>query len=500
MQYANTGGRPLRARPELGQPGLVAAAVDSAVVQPINQPARPGESDRDEIDTQLCQFVGPHSRVLVIGRDTWPLSRALSSAECRVAVVETRHDAPAGSATFSDCVVVGDPDALNLDTTLDGRQFDAIVAVRLLEHVRNPVEMLTALRKHLSSDGRVIAAVPNVTHGRIRLWFLAGRSPAALLSADAVSPLHWYDGAALQRTFERAGLVITRLERHIEAFETDASLQDGTPLPPVLVEGLTRDADAMTQTYIVVAHPFPLAGHVRLELQVRDLAKSHGRVEAQAIALEQRADGLDTRYTELQRGWDGLSSRVDRLGADLQLAAARDSRLKPSLAVARQRLVKSCMDLDGVRRDLTRFQYDLLVRRVRTTVETAVPPGAVTLVASKGDEQLVGFSGRTGWHFLRNEKGQYAGHYPADSAAAIEALERLRTSGASYLVFPQVAFWWLDHYTGLRDHLDRHARVAVRDDRTAVIYALDRSTTPSKGGARRGGGASRRRRRLEAAR
>ena len=38
----------------------------------------------------------------------------------------------------------------------------------------------------------------------------------------------------------------------------------------------------------------------------------------------------------------------------------------------------------------------------------------------------------------------------------------------------QVALWWLDHYTGFRDHLDRHGRVILRDDRTAVIYALAR--------------------------
>jgi hypothetical protein len=43
------------------------------------------------------------------------------------------------------------------------------------------------------------------------------------------------------------------------------------------------------------------------------------------------------------------------------------------------------------------------------------------------------------------------------------------------LVFPQVALWWLDHYAGLREHLDKHARVVVRNERTAVIYALDRS-------------------------
>ena len=172
---------------------------------------------------------------------------------------------------------------------------------------------------------------------------------------------------------------------------------------------------------------------------------------------------------------DGTASRIDRIGADVQLVAARDSRLQPSLTAAHQRLTSSRVELEAVRRDLTRFQYELLILRVRTTVEAALPPGAIALVVSKGDERLLAFNGRTGWHFLRNDKGLYAGHHPADSAAAIEALERLRAAGAAYLVFPQVALWWLDHYAGLRDHLDRHGRVVVRDDRTAVIYALDRS-------------------------
>ena len=105
---------------------------------------------------------------------------------------------------------------------------------------------------------------------------------------------------------------------------------------------------------------------------------------------------------------------------------------------------------------------------MRTTVETTVPEGAIVLVVSKGDQRLIDFPRRTGWHFPRNEKGLYAGHHPADSAAAIEALERLRADGAGYLVIPEVALWWLDHYGALREHLDRHCRVVFRHERTAV--------------------------------
>jgi len=474
--YTGSGGGPLGARRDVGRSALVAEpAAESTALPAMNAPARPSEADRDAIETQLLQLVSPHTRVLVIGRDTWPLSRALSSVGCRVSVVEARHDAPAGSATFSDRVIVGDPDALNLNATLEGAQFDAIVAVRLLEHVRNPVGILTALAKHLSADGGVVAAVPNVMHARIRLGFLAGRSPAGLLSPDETSPSHWYDGAALQHTFERAGFVITRIERHIERLDLGASPLDGTRWPPELVDELTRDADAMTRTYVVMAHPLPLAAHVRLDMRVHALTQSHDRSAERMKALEQRTDGLDTRYAELTRVCDGTASRVERIGADMQLFAARDRRLQPSLTATHQRLTSSRVALEAVRRDLTRFQYELLVLRVRTTVDAALPPGAIALVVSKGDDRLLAFNGRTGWHFLRNDKGQYAGHHPADSGAAIAALEDLRTAGATYLVFPQVALWWLDHYAGLRDHLDRHGRVVVRDDRTAVIYALDRS-------------------------
>ena len=210
---------------------------------------------------------------------------------------------------------------------------------------------------------------------------------------------------------------------------------------------------------------------------MRELTQSHDRAAEQMRALEQRADDVDRRYAELNRVCDGAASKIDRIGADLQWVAARDSRLQPALTAAHQRLTSHRVELETIRRDLTRFQYEQLIPRLRTMVEAALPPGAVALVVSKGDERLVAFIGRTGWHFLRNEQGLYAGHHPADSAAAIEALERLRADGAGYLVIPQVALWWLDHYAGLREHLDRHGRVVVRDERTAVIYALDQSET-----------------------
>ena len=67
----------------------------------------------------------------------------------------------------------------DLERRLDGAPFEAIVIVQLIEHVRHPVKMLTTLGKHLSAQGRLIAAVPNIMHGSVRLGFLTGHSPVS---------------------------------------------------------------------------------------------------------------------------------------------------------------------------------------------------------------------------------------------------------------------------------------------------------------------------------
>jgi hypothetical protein len=109
--------------------------------------------------------------------------------------------------------------------------------------------------------------------------------------------------------------------------------------------------------------------------------------------------------------------------------------------------------------------------RVRDLVQQFVPEGSTVLVASRGDEALVSIEGREGWHFPRDEQGVWPGYYPADGAEAIEHLEDLRARGAQYLVLPETAFWWLDHYGELAQFLDRRCD-RVLSDESCVIYAL----------------------------
>jgi hypothetical protein len=120
--------------------------------------------------------------------------------------------------------------------------------------------------------------------------------------------------------------------------------------------------------------------------------------------------------------------------------------------------------------------------RVRQAV-CALPAASIVVVVSKGDEDLVSFPDRQGWHFPRTPAGEYAGHHPADSNEAIRRLRNLRQKGADYFVVPKPSMWWLDYYQGFRDHLNRYAIVHRDDD--CLIFSLRKQaprTRPAEGG------------------
>jgi hypothetical protein len=121
---------------------------------------------------------------------------------------------------------------------------------------------------------------------------------------------------------------------------------------------------------------------------------------------------------------------------------------------------------------LSKEDYRDLTGQVRHCVGMHVPPGAVVLIVSKGDEELLRLDDYRPWHFPRSASGTYAGHYPADSVEALTHLRRLFAQGAQYLVFPWTALWWLDHYRELLSHLNSSHRLVATQKGVCLIYEL----------------------------
>jgi hypothetical protein len=127
---------------------------------------------------------------------------------------------------------------------------------------------------------------------------------------------------------------------------------------------------------------------------------------------------------------------------------------------------------------LAEQEYHQLVRQIHELVRATIPPGAKVAVVSKGDPALVSLEGRRGWHFPQNQRGDYAGHYPATSEDAISHLEEVRDRGAEYLVFPRTAFWWLDHYRDFAAHLEERYETVLRQEHACRVFSLTQGAGP----------------------
>ena len=138
--------------------------------------------------------------------------------------------------------------------------------------------------------------------------------------------------------------------------------------------------------------------------------------------------------------------------------------------------------------------YRELRGRLLGLLRASLPAGSSALVVSRGDARLLEVGrGVAARHFPADASGEYAGHHPADGAAAIAELEEQRRHGAGFLVLPETALWWLDHYPDLARHLEGRYAVLARDPAAGVVYDLRRPLAAARRVPRRRGRAKARR-------
>ena len=108
------------------------------------------------------------------------------------------------------------------------------------------------------------------------------------------------------------------------------------------------------------------------------------------------------------------------------------------------------------------------LRDLGVELNEATTPSSLIIAATDGDPTVFYYAHRKGWHFLGD--GVYDGN-PLDSAEIIANLEKLRSRGATHLVFYAGTQWWLDYYKEFADRLAQNATL-VEQTPEFTIYKL----------------------------
>jgi hypothetical protein len=119
-----------------------------------------------------------------------------------------------------------------------------------------------------------------------------------------------------------------------------------------------------------------------------------------------------------------------------------------------------------------RQEQESLLREMKDAardIEQHVPPGHKYILVDEAWLEATIPPERVAIPFLERD-GQYWG-LPADDWNAISECDRLRAAGATFMVFAEPAFWWLDHYAGFADHL-RSSYPRILDNNVVVIFDM----------------------------
>jgi SAM-dependent methyltransferase len=123
----------------------------------------------------IAQVDASCRRVLDIGCGAGDNAAVLKQKlpHCEVfGITRSEAEAERARASMVQCWV-GDIEG-EIPPYLEQERFDCLIFSHVLEHLRNPAEVVARLSRLLRTGGRVVIAVPNVLFFKVRLQFLRG--------------------------------------------------------------------------------------------------------------------------------------------------------------------------------------------------------------------------------------------------------------------------------------------------------------------------------------
>ena len=311
--------------------------------------------------------IPPGSRVLDLGTADGSVARALKNRGCTVWGIEFDEQAAEAALQVCDRVIVADLETREAFDALGDETFDVVLALDVLEHLRDPAPVLRRAATHLTPKGVAVVSIPNITHGALRLSLLEGRFNYTEHGLLDRTHLRFFDRRGAERLMSEAGLTITqhlRVRRELE--ETEIAVNRDS-VSPELLQSLARDPDATTYQFVFVAEP--ASGVLG--------APSNETLSERLIAEN---DSLLALYRELERYTRSLEAeralRNDNAARALQqcqddLARTRDSHARAtaeSLEVQlerdeiRQELIRRVAEAHRMDRDLKHCKAEVVIK------------------------------------------------------------------------------------------------------------------------------------------
>jgi 2-polyprenyl-3-methyl-5-hydroxy-6-metoxy-1,4-benzoquinol methylase len=326
--------------------------------------------ESESTHARVVRMVGADRRVLELGPAAGYMTKAFADNGCRVVGIEIDEQMAAAAEPYCERMIVADLDRFDIEAELQGERFDAIVAADVLEHLARPDDVLRRLIPLLEEDGFVVASLPNVAHGSVRLALLEGHFSYQEVGLLDRTHLRFFTRESIADLFDEAELAIVELHRQELNIEASEVRFERESVPAEVIEELSQDIDARTYQFVVKAVPLYAPGMRALQERFRELATIAADAELElanvrridlAGAAEREAQ-LRSALVDLHDALLGRDETIQRINSQHEQSEERIAELTKALTVREDEARRLRIRLDRILQSPPARVYEKLKR------------------------------------------------------------------------------------------------------------------------------------------
>jgi SAM-dependent methyltransferase len=206
---------------------------------------------REQPDPYLAslELVGSARDILFVGDVREKLLEALDARGCSIVCVVIGDAHEDEARVFCSTVEKGSADTTGFSDAIRSLTFDAVVFDGSIELLRDPSSVLAEARAMLRQGGFVVATVPNIRYGAVRLALIGGTQVDSSEDVRALGFTH----RGVEDLFVGTGYAIERFESlRRPIFSSSTVSRDD--FPAAVVDAIEQDPEADVCEFLVRAH------------------------------------------------------------------------------------------------------------------------------------------------------------------------------------------------------------------------------------------------------
>ena len=212
------------------------------------------KQDQSTSHGKILAQIKPGSKVLECGCATgYMTQRMKEELGCKVSIIEIDEACYECAKEFAVDGFCGDLNQEEWFEHFSNQQFDYILFADVLEHLPDPLKVLTRMTVLLKSNGRIIISIPNIAHNDIIMKLVGDRFDYTSTGLLDNTHIHFWGRNNLDDFCQKAGLTIVQIDGTIAPFKTTEQAADNHETSDSrIISGLTDRTLGEIYQYVLV--------------------------------------------------------------------------------------------------------------------------------------------------------------------------------------------------------------------------------------------------------